>query len=261
LDDEEAVVRFLRHLKDCPQELERLKQGALQTAGQWPDWEECTAAFEEILFSIAAGRPGSRAYCQGRTAALFENATMLSKARTLEDFSTREKAVWNGKELPEQYNFAQVYWDSQGQFCEEQSQWQAYSSEQWTELLFTLRVDQVPLWLRLDLSIRMGMLEIKSLSVENSRTGKELVALRQAEDFHVLFLAHDVKWLFPEQKNLLFVYGAHPIFHLPCIQKEQAEPGDTLCLRICFHESGIQNFFERQRKIPPARSWWKRLLP
>ncbi len=71
-DEEEEVIRFLRHLKENPLELERLKQGALQTASEWPDWDECADLFEKVLVEITAKRPTSREYLKQYTEKLFE---------------------------------------------------------------------------------------------------------------------------------------------------------------------------------------------
>lgn len=52
--DEEAVQAHLRSLHEDPEVLARLKQGALDTAAQWPDWETSSRQFEEVVRSIIA---------------------------------------------------------------------------------------------------------------------------------------------------------------------------------------------------------------
>ena len=43
--DEDAAVRYLRNLKDQPAQLERLKRYALETANEWPAWDQSSNEF------------------------------------------------------------------------------------------------------------------------------------------------------------------------------------------------------------------------
>jgi glycosyltransferase involved in cell wall biosynthesis len=53
-NDESAVVRFVRQLKDSPPFLEALKINAINAAAQWPDWTASTAQFREAMEKAAA---------------------------------------------------------------------------------------------------------------------------------------------------------------------------------------------------------------
>jgi len=57
MDDEEKVLEYINFLKDHPEELERLKQNALITANEWPNWEEASRGFEQAIEkSLAKGQ-------------------------------------------------------------------------------------------------------------------------------------------------------------------------------------------------------------
>ncbi|WP_339133705.1 MAG: glycosyltransferase family 4 protein [Candidatus Electrothrix sp. GW3-4] len=266
-DEEDEVIRYLRHLKENPQELERLKQGAIQTASEWPDWDECADLFEKALIEIAAKRPASRQYFKQRTEELFKTRKPFIQTVAQKVFSDREKAVWSGEET-DKNNFAELYWDGHGKFSSEKSQWRHYKSEEWTTISFELPVGESPLWLRLDPSTRTGLVEISFLTVCNKTQEKEIISFREQDDFQKLFLIGDAKWLFPEKKNIIFSYGPDPIFVLPELGQDAIEVGDLLEIKIKLKETGIQQFFNthqlcfsNQLQAPEqSRPWWKRIL-
>jgi hypothetical protein len=53
-NDESAVVRFIRQLKDSPPFLGALKTNAINAAAQWPDWTASTAQFRDAMEKAAA---------------------------------------------------------------------------------------------------------------------------------------------------------------------------------------------------------------
>ena len=48
-DDEDKVVEYINFLKANPDELTRLKNGALETAAKWNDWETASVNFENAI--------------------------------------------------------------------------------------------------------------------------------------------------------------------------------------------------------------------
>ena len=209
-DNEEEVVRLLRSLKENPQELERLKQGAARTAASWPGWERASEEFEQALVEISAGRPASREYLKRYTTELFDARKPLMKANAYAMFADRERAAWEGKKT-EKNNFVEFYWDGQGNFNPDNTQWGHYLSEEWATVSFALEVEEVPLWLRVDPGVRIGIIEIESITVRNTTRDIEIMAFRNLDDFQALFLTGDLKWLFPDRKNIVFSYGRDPM--------------------------------------------------
>ncbi len=238
-DDEAEVVRLLRHLKANPAELERLKQGAAATAAAWPDWDACAAQFEQALLKIAAGSPVSRTYLQNWTREQFRSQKPFVRAVLQKQFAEREKADWAGK-AADQNNFIRFSWSGDGKFTDQQSQWRHYQSGEWTNCAFSLRVDELPLWLRLDPSCRFGITEFDCIIVRNASQCREIMAFREQEEFQQFFLAKDLKWLCPEQGNIVLTYGPEPIILLPTVKEGEAELGDLLDVSIRLRESGMQ---------------------
>ncbi len=238
-DDEAEVVRLLRHLKENPAELERLKRGAVETAAAWPDWDACSAQFEQALLQIAAGRPVSRNYLQTWTRELFRRRKPSVQAALHKQFAAREKADWTGT-AAERNNFIRFSWSGDGTFTDQQSQWRHYQSGAWTDCRFTLRIEDLPLWLRLDPSSRIGITELDCVTVRNVSQDREIMVFREQEEFQRLFLAKDLKWLCPERRNIVFTYGAEPIILLPTVRKNDAQLGDLLEIFIRLREDGMQ---------------------
>jgi hypothetical protein len=56
-DNEEQVVNYINMLKDNPDKLARLKEKAMETAQQWPSWEQSSREFISIVESICKNNP------------------------------------------------------------------------------------------------------------------------------------------------------------------------------------------------------------
>ncbi|CAK8721474.1 MAG: Glycosyltransferase involved in cell wall bisynthesis [Candidatus Electronema aureum] len=241
-DDEEQVVRLLRHLKENPAELERLKQGGAATAAAWPDWEACAVQFEQALLKIAVERPASRKYLSKYTKALYDTLKSSVRAKAQEIFATREKAEWLGN-TADLHNFVHFFWDSQGKFTDKKSQQRHYRSGKWVKFTFELRVDELPLWLKIDPSLHVGITEISSITLQNKTQDTEILIFQEPDEFSLLLLTGDIKWIFPERKNVMLSYGPHSGFILPSIEADKVCIGDLLECSIKIKETGIQQFF------------------
>ncbi len=268
-DQEKKVIHYLRHLKKNPQELQRLKQGALQTASQWPDWDDATERFEQVLLKIATKRPASRAYLKKYTEELFKTRQPLQEAKAYNIFVDRERAAWEGRQTDKK-NLIEFYWDVQGNFNPENTQSQYYPSEEWATISFELKIKKAPLWLRIDPSVRIGIIEIDFITVRNTTQDIEVMAFREPDDFQRLLLTGDAKWLFQDRKNIIFSYGRDPILHLPVLKKGIIGSGEYLEVSIRVKETGIQQFMIDQQLFCPDQSltkeqatqiqpWWHRL--
>lgn len=270
-EEEAEVVHLLRHLKQHPKELARLKQGAAQTALSWPDWQECSAAFEKVLFEITDRRPASREYLKQHTHKILATKDLLLKATAHDIFTDREKAVWAG-EATDKNNFAEFYWGGNEKFNKKHSQWQHYPSEEWATVSFEMKVEEIPLWLRIDPSVRIGIIDIECITVLNRTQKTEIMTFQEPDDFQALFLTGDLKWLFSDRKNIVFSYGRDPMLYLPAVEQDKADAGDCLEVTIRLKETGVQQFFNDHpsyctKNIEYAKttdeqpaSWWKRIL-
>ncbi|WP_417909395.1 glycosyltransferase family 4 protein [Candidatus Electronema sp. PJ] len=250
-DNEQEVVRLLQHLKDNPQELARLKQGAAETAAAWPDWEICSTQFEQALREIVAGKPVSREYLVRYTKELLDSLQPSINAKIQEAFAAREQADWTGAAV-NRNNFCRFYWDGQGEFTDRKLQHRHYLSGEWTTLSFELPVEETPLWLRLDPSLRIGITELAFITVRNISQDREIMAFREQEEFQLLFLAQDLKWICPERKNLLFTYGHAPIILLPRLEENSVALGDLLEVSVRLKETGMQQLSITERQTHEA---------
>ncbi len=52
-DEDDKVVEYLNNLKDDPELLARLKQGAINTANEWIDWQESSDRFYNAVMSLS----------------------------------------------------------------------------------------------------------------------------------------------------------------------------------------------------------------
>ncbi len=57
-DDDEKVIAYINRLKQEPDFLEKLKQGARKTAGQWISWEESSKRFYDAVYQLCAQETG-----------------------------------------------------------------------------------------------------------------------------------------------------------------------------------------------------------
>ncbi|MCW5198365.1 glycosyltransferase family 4 protein [Desulfobulbus sp. F4] len=246
-DDESEVVRLLCHLKENPDELERLKQGAAKTASKWPDWAECSAAFENILLEISKGKSTSREYLQKRTQDVFSLLDLLNKANIQDKFADREKNDDGKNNNIDRNNFIQFYWDSSGLFNEKKSQWRHYSTNEWTTVSFEIYAEEAPLWLRIDPSIRLGIIHVEFITVYNETRGGFIATLTSQSDFKDIFVAGDASCLSVDRRNIFFSHGYDPILILPKLLEHQLDRGDCIEVQIRLKETSIHRFFADQR--------------
>lgn len=105
-DNEEEVVNLLRKLKNDPDELQRLKRGARQSAEKWIDWQGATLEFEKALKKITQQQPTNQKYLQSWSNKVeADNLDRITKREVIR-FQNRERAEINP---PDTNNFIQVY--------------------------------------------------------------------------------------------------------------------------------------------------------
>lgn len=242
-DDKDGVVQYLRQLKSEPETLARLKEGAQKTAQQWPDWESCSREFEKALVAITQQRATNRNYLTRYTEEIFESAKPKVKAKVLDTFSNREKKFTAG-EATVKDNFAEIYWHCKEEFTAEDSMWKHFRSEEWQNISFEVDVSGFPFWLRIDPSVRVGIITLASIEITNLNTQSEILSFHKPEDFGVLFLLGSVCWIDDTMKNVLFSYGGDPMCILPAVEKNDATVGDRLKITIRLKETSVQQFFK-----------------
>jgi hypothetical protein len=149
--------------------------------------------------------------------------------------------------LTDRHNFVQFFWDGKGRFIDSKSQHQHYLSGDWTTLSFVLRAEEVPLWLRIDPSIRIGITEIAAITVRNTTQNRDILSLQEPEEFRCLLLTGEITWLFLERKNMFFIYGQHAGCVLPTQEAGLYNHGDMLDVSITLREISMQELVAEQR--------------
>jgi len=241
-DDERSVVEYLQRLKNDPETLLRLKEGAANTAEQWPDWDQCSRDFEQALLTIASGPPTSREYLARFTEALFKEAKSKVKARILDTFQEREENFQKQESLTRD-NFVEFYWHCSENFTQQDCKWRHYRSDTWFTCAFDVGITGFPFWMKVNPSVWIGIISIAEITVINTTTQIELMSFREPDDFATLLLSGTACWLDEARRNIIFSYGDDPMFVLPGIEADKAALGDRLRLEIRLYETGVRQFF------------------
>lgn len=251
-DDEQGVVQSLQKLKNDPSMLAGLRQGARETARQWPDWEHCAGEFEKVLQDIARQRKTSREYLKRYTKEVLDMAIPLTKEKTLDRFSRREKKFARS-EATDKHNFVELYWHCADNFKSENVKWKYYPSEQWVDVSFDIEVTGFPFWIRIDPCTRVGCVEFGSICVTNPATGKLLMEFQTSDDYAVLLVCGTAYWIDHARKNVIFSFGADPAVVLPALQEGEVALGDTVRIAMRLRETSLQQFYQESEQYYAAK--------
>jgi len=240
-DNDVQVVKLLQRLKREPEELKRLKLGAEETAASWPDWDVSSRLFNNALQDIAKYEKCSSAYLKKHTELLFDNVKPVIKARTLDNFSEREEKSGDNSENP--HNFAHLYWQSGEQFSTDRCKWCHYYTGDWQTISFEVAITGFPFWLRVDPSVRIGIILIESIVVNNDTKDELVMTFQGIDEFGLLYLDGSVCRLDHVNYFTLLSYGDDPQAILPAVEK--GDIGDILTVEIRLKEIGIRQFHDK----------------
>ncbi len=257
-DDEQQVVEYLKQLKRDPHELARLKAGACATAEAWPDWDSTSVLFEKALQQINRQPPGSRNYLKKRTEELTAGNKSKLNVREIERFQSRERD--GAAQLDDKNNFIQLYYWAEkdglnaNDFC-----WAHYTSGEPVELSLDVPITGFPFWLRIDPSVRFGVISIDSITVKNLRTGDIEMAFDSPEKFDILYASGTLRRLEVPGQAIFLSHGYDPILILPAMNKGQI--GDKLQITIRLEETGVGQFVNAYSSVVCSRSLAGNALP
>ncbi|OQX15708.1 MAG: hypothetical protein BWK76_12720 [Desulfobulbaceae bacterium A2] len=268
-DDDTAIIRSLRQLRQEPDVLARLRQAAADTAAAWPDWPQSTALFAGGLAEIVQQQPASRDYLSRHTKQLFADNHPRLAEREIEVFIAREKSQTQGIGYQfGQDNFAQCYWHYQDQFVSARSQWRRYQPGIWQTLCFEVTLAGLPFWLRLDPSVRLGIVQVAYIRVENRSRNTVPLDLRTPQVFDRVFMNGTISRLPDAEMAVFLSCGEDPQIIVPPV--EDGEPGDILHVEMHLRELGLGQYLAEQQQHfalrlaashpPPPSSCWRRLL-
>lgn len=238
-DDEQGVIECLRRLREEPLLLEQLCHGALATAAAWPDWTSATADFSWALQDIAAGRPVSRNYLRKLSDTFLAHQGLQLQVRELDRFAARERG--DNQYPGASDNFVQLYGavtapDGSG------SPWCHYPCGEKAMVRLPFRVRSTDGQLRVDPSVRIGMVRLFALRVVSLETNSEIIVC-SPRNFGELYLTGTGRWLVREEDHwVIESYGNDPQLFLPRLQR--LEMGREYALELVLQELGIKEFIE-----------------
>jgi hypothetical protein len=242
-DDENRIVEYLKKLKDEPDYLLKLKQGAEATAQGWPDWGESSAEFANVLGDITSNtQPVSKNYIQYHTDKLVRDRDNAFAARELQLFAEREKNY--GKVDKAADNFIQLYWHEGDHFSQDRCQCFHYVSGIDIMATFELAIHRFPFWIRIDPSVRIGVVILHSIKITNKNSTREVMSFHHPGDFDAAMIDGTVSRIAAEKGALYFSHGSDPQLILPPIERGNTE--DVFRVEISLKEMGFHQFVGEQ---------------
>jgi hypothetical protein len=241
------------------QELERLKTGARETANDWPDWQEASRRFESALQDIHQTMPPtSRQYLRRYTRLLWAENQHRLDAREADIFKQREA----GDAAGAVNDFVQLYWHSGGGFNQQDFKWERCACGAWAVLSFRVRVLSMPLHVRIDPSVRVGITAIRIIEITDRASGKVLMAYTSGRRLRRLACRGTGRWIGSGGKSaFLLSYGPDPQLFLPPL--DNIETGSELNITIKLKPLSITRFLEEHSVVLPGElhlRWKQRLM-
>jgi hypothetical protein len=220
-DDEDRVVELLTKLRKDPGELQRLKTGALQTAHSWPDWRDASMRFVTALEEIRTTTPPtSRQYLKRHTQRIRKDNQNRLDAREHTFFSRQEAAAGQGA----LDDFVQLYWHTGEGFNQQNFSWLHFRSNEWTTATLDVEPDDALFHLRIDPSVRVGVIQIRRITISCGASGRKIFIANTRKAWRAVALAGTAKWL--KKRNsfgLIASFGNDPQLIMPALKLHPAE--------------------------------------
>jgi glycosyltransferase involved in cell wall biosynthesis len=234
-NDELQVVAFINKLKNQPDQLHELKRGALETADNWPDWSISVDSFEEALTSIPQQFLSVPPFLKEYTDQALKIRDTSFAERAFRRLADRESIA--PKRKSEFHNFIQVYWHDGGGFSNEQMKWAKYDCGLWNTSSVNIPLSvKKDLHLRVDPSVRVGIVMIKRIRLYDQATEVELGNWQGKEIISDLFITGTARITVRDHLTLE-CYGEDPQIIFPVLRADQNIK--TLVLEIELKEIGF----------------------
>lgn len=247
-DDEKGVVDWLLRLQDDSALLKTLKEGARKTAENWRDWDVAAQDFGETLHAIEADTP----VFERVSLQQYNKITSLALdngfcARELQRYSERERNF--AKESLSIKNSVQLYW-SEGEGLSPAIIKQ-YSSGNWQTCCIDVPASNGPVTLRIDPSVRIGIVAIKYLEVYEKDTGKILRCYDSCGGWNEITFAGTMVCLQKQPYPVINAFGEDPQMFLPEIPQFEGQGGlavkmEVLEMSFTEHYQRFSNFICRE---------------
>lgn len=259
-DDEASVVRCLQRLKKDEELLEDLKAGAKLTAQEWPDWDATATEFHLALLEFAENTPDmSRTFLRENNDFFLSVKENELRARELSRMSAREVHGRDGE--TSSHNFIQVYWDSGSGIQAETSD--HYTDNSWCKRNVVIDSDLPPKVIRVDPSLHIGVVAIRSLKVSGKDSGEIFGHWFEGGNWSDIVVTGTACLLKNEPYLLLEAYGEDPQLFLP--QIPGLLNGESLKIEVEVREmsfaQALVNFVDRNsRKRFPGEKRIRNLI-
>lgn len=214
-DDEQKVVQYLQRLKNEQGLLARLKEGAVETAKTWPDWEESTTALEQYLDSLVPRFSSVPSFLTEYSQASLEIRDHRFQERAVSRMIDREQ---EGIDLQDSFlNYIQLYYHFGDGFSNEKMLYKSYKSGEWVSCSISVPSDDAIPALRVDPSVRIGVVSVRSLCVKSGGSGKILAQWNDATSWDDVMVSGTARVLGKNPYPVLEAYGEDPQLILPAL--------------------------------------------
>ncbi len=248
-DQDHEVVACLQKLQQDPDELDRLKAGGAETAASWPDWSEAAREFDRALRDISSRPYTSKTYVDKWLDRLVADNGRRFQQREIERFRARERAPVPGDD--DRHNFIQVYYWAEEQGLSPSGFEGAYfKSGEPVEITVTITVSGFPFWIRVDPSVRMGVIMLDSIKVVDRNSGTVRYSCESPEQFNALYAAGTIRRIGRTDRAAYLSTGDDPQLILPALTTGTV--GERLDVTIRLEECGVGEYLEVPDRDPSS---------
>ena len=255
-DNEKQVIDWLKKLKNDSELLDKLKAGARKTANTWPDWD---VAAEQFRLAIETY---DRDLVDVSKTFLVENSSQMLEARdnglrAREHFRFAERESVGGDCSIIFRNHIQVYWDC-GHGMEPVLT-DSYNSCSWCRCSIVVPAELAPKVLRVDPSVRMGIVEIRALKISGVDTEKIFATWQEGDSWNDITVTGTACALRMFPHPILEAYGEDPQLFLPHLSNLPDK--EHLLIEIELREWGFAQAIANLGEIyrPQAKSGFGRV--
>ncbi len=233
-DDEDAVVAGLNRLKNDQELLNSLKARALQTALTWPGWDEAADRFLQVIENCEQNcRDISPTFLTEQGSFLLAIRDNALRAREIARLEERERLGCDS--AASFLNHIQVYWDC-GRGMEAVLTGSYYSGS-WDRCTVIVPCLSAPRVLRVDPSVRIGVVEIRSLRITGADSARVFAHWYAGGSWQDLAVAGTACILQLSPNLLIEAYGEDPQVFLPGLAN--LPDGEYLNIEVELRELGF----------------------
>lgn len=233
-DDEDGVVSWLQKLREDETTFTKLVHGAQKTAEQWPNWDDASKQFHSALQRCSQSPPTHNAnFLKLQTQSFLETRDNGFKSRQLDRLAEREQNPDKSY-----LNAVQVYWD-EGMGMKQELVAEYHNSfdisghrNNFLYCEIAVPIKNYPATIRIDPSVRIGIVVLKSLKVTDKETGEILQSFCTETDWKKIFFTGTMALLQRGPNPIIEAYGEDPQMILPQLTSAPGKEGILIRLDL-----------------------------